>query len=154
MSFSKHKTEKIWQEISKKSEKEQWHILEWKLQAREPIYEFSDIKPGDHLVKKFQKFGEIWYYHHFLCIDSNEGNPIIIHYTNTGKNATKQLFKTGSFSSGSTLGQVGIVQEMTLPHKDFLSKKELLQEKGREIERVVWPEELKRLSVEEVMDIF
>ena len=137
MSFSKHKTEKIWQEISKKSEKEQRHILEWQLQAREPIYEFSDIKPGDHLVKKFQKFGEIWYYHHFLCIDSNEGNPIIIHYTNTGKNATKQLFKTGSFSSGSTLGQVGIVQEMTLPHKDFLSKKELLQEKGREVERVV-----------------
>ena len=55
MSFSKHKTEKIWQEISKKSEKEQWHILEWKLQAREPIYEFSDIKPGDHLVKKISE---------------------------------------------------------------------------------------------------
>ena len=51
----------------------------------------------------------------------------------------------------SGLERLGIVQEMTLPHKDFIKSEDDLQAKGREVERVVWPEELRRFSVREVI---
>ena len=38
-----------------------------------------------------------------------------------------------------------------MPHKDFIKNEDELQAKGREVARVVWPEELKRFSVEEVI---
>ena len=41
---------------------------------------------------------------------------------------------------------------MTLPHKDFIKDEDELQAKGREVERVVWPEELRRYFVKEVTD--
>ena len=40
---------------------------------------------------------------------------------------------------------------MTLPHKDFIKLEDELQAKGAEVERVVWPEELRRYSTEEVV---
>lgn len=40
---------------------------------------------------------------------------------------------------------------MTLPHKDFIENEGELQAKGREVKRVVWPEELRRFSVQEVI---
>ena len=110
------------------------------------------MRVGDHLVKKSSVGGKTLYYHHFLCIDiNNEGFPTIIHYSNTPANAFRQIFKTFSFGSGSAAGQLGIIQEVTLPHKDFILSEDELQEKGAEVERVVWPDELKRYAVEEVM---
>ena len=41
---------------------------------------------------------------------------------------------------------------ITLPHKDFIKDEDELQAKEREVERVVWPEELRRFSVKEVSD--
>ena len=121
-------------------------LLRWKLQAREPIHRFSDMKAGDHLVRKNSFLG-IPYEHHFICIGFNcEGRPKIIHYYNTSANASLQMIGT------SGLGRLRIaVQEMTLPHKDFIKSEDDLQAKGREVERVVWPEELRRFSVREVI---
>ena len=148
-----HKTlnDKIWQDIYKLDSKKQRELLEWQLQAREPIYKFSDIKVGDHLIKKTSVGGKVFYYHHFLCIGSEgEGRPTIIHYFNTVSNAFQQVFSTFSFGSGSALGQLAIVSELTLPHEDFIRSESELQEKGAEVERVVWPDELKRYPVKEV----
>jgi len=39
-----------------------------------------------------------------------------------------------------------------LPHKDFIKDEDELQARGREVERVVWPEELRRYSAKEVTD--
>lgn len=112
------------------------------------------MKEGDHLVKKSSVFGKLLYYHHFLCTGKDEqGRPTIIHYYNNAGNAIQQLFTTGSFGSGSTLGQLGIVQEVALPHKHFIASESELQAEGAEVERVVWPDELKRYSAKEVRKI-
>ena len=99
------------------------------LQAREPIRRFSDIKAGDHLIRNGTFAGSIKYQHHFLCVgvDSKQ-KPQIIHY-----------YKTRN--------QKIIVQKMTLPHKDFIENEGELQAKGKEVRRVVWPEELRHFSV-------
>ena len=159
MALSKTLNDQVWENIIKKPTKEQRKLLEWQLQAREPICKFSDIKLGDHLVRKTsvrlsEKCRKVLYYHHFLCTGSDhEGRPRIIHYYNTATNAIHQLFTTYSFGSGSTLGQLGIVQEVALPHENFIKSESELQEEGAEVERVVWPDELKRYPVEEVREI-
>jgi hypothetical protein len=146
--------DKVWEDINKLDDKERDELLKWQLQAREPIRRFSDIKVGDHLIKKKSFGGMKLYDHHFLCIGSEgEGRPTIIHYSNTASNAFRQLFDTLSFGSGSALGQLGIVSELTLPHKDFIQSESELQEEGAEVKRVVWPDELKRYPVDEVMGI-
>ncbi|KAJ7331235.1 hypothetical protein OS493_020017 [Desmophyllum pertusum] len=109
------------------------------------------MKAGDHLVRKGSSMGDlINYEHHFLCIGTDCDGPKIIHYYNTPNNAIEQMIPT-SLGSGTAFGQLGIVQEMTLPHKDFIKEGEL-QTKGKEVERVVWPEELRRYSVEDVIE--
>ena len=141
----------IWELIEQHDSEDQKHFLQWQLQAREPIRSFADIRKGDHLVRKssFMK-GLISYEHHFLCIGfDDEGKPKIMHYYNTAWNASMQLIPT-SLGLGST-EQLGIVQEMTLPHKDFIKSEDELQAEGSEVERVVWPEELRRYTVEEVV---
>ena len=154
MAFSKTLNDQVWENITKKPTKEQRKLLEWQLQAREPIDKFSDIKKGDHLIRKASVCGIVSYYHHFLCTGSDEmGRPKIIHYYNTPGNAFVQLFTTYSFGSGSALGQVGIIQEFALPNKGFIASESELQAKGKEVERVVWPDELKRYPVEEVREI-
>ena len=129
MDLHKTSNDKIWQDIYKLDSKKQRELLDWLLQAREPIYKFSDIKVGDHLIKKKSVGGKVLYYHHFLCIGSEgKGRPTIIHYSNTASNAFRQVFKTFSFGSGSALGKLGIVSELTLPHKDFIHSESELQE--------------------------
>ena len=143
----------IWRGIARRTEEDQKKLLQWQLQAREPIRRFSDIRTGDHLVQKssFMK-GLISYEHHFLCVgfDDEKNRPKIMHYYNTSWNASLQLIPT-SLGSGAKLEKLGQVQEMTLPHKDFIKSEEDLQAKGNEVERVVWPEELRRYSVAEVI---
>ena len=127
-------------------------ILQWQLQAREPIRSFKDIKIGDHLViKRSFLNGLIPYEHHFLCIGNDEGKPKISHYYNTAWHALKQLFPD-SLGCGSAIEQLGIVQEMTLPHEDFIKSETELQAEGNGVERIVWPEELRRYSAEEVVE--
>lgn len=143
----------IWKNIEGLEKTEQKKLLQWQLQAREPIHSFADIRTGDHLVRKGTFLGGlIPYEHHFLCIGFNDkGMPKIVHYFNTLWNAVKQLIPT-CLDLGSALEQLGTVQEMTLPHKDFIKSEEELQTKGSEVERVVWPDELRRFSVEEVTE--
>ena len=127
-------------------------LLRWQLQAREPIHSFSDMKAGDHLVRKSSSLSGISYEHHFICIGSDcEGRPKIVHYYNTSANASLQMIPTSGLGSGTATEQLGIVQVMTLPHKDFIKDENELQAEGREVERVVWPEELRRFSVREVI---
>ena len=152
--MSKTLNDQVWEYITKKPTKEQRELLKWQLQARELICKFSDIKKGDHLVRKTSVCGKVLCYHHFLCTGSDEkGQPKIIHYYNTPRNATVQLFTTYLFGSGSALGQVGIIQEFALPNEDFIASESELQVKDKEVERVVWPDELKRYPVEEVREI-
>ena len=142
----------VWKGIDELESEEQMRLLRWQLQAREPIHRFSDMKPGDHLVQKSSSRLGISYEHHFICIGLDyEGRPKIIHYYNTAVNVSKQMIPTSGHGSGTANEKLGIVQEMTLPHKDFIKNEDDLQAKGREVERVLWPEELKRFSVREVI---
>ena len=141
----------VWKDIEELESKEPKRLLRRQLQGREPIHRFSEMKKGDHLVRKSSSLG-IPYEHHFICIGFNYGGwPKIVHYYNTAANASLQMIKTSGFGSGTANEQLGIVQMMTLPHKDFIKSEDELQAKGREVERVVWPEELRRFSVLEVI---
>ena len=138
----------IWKNIERSKTKDQKEILRWQLQAREPILRFSDMKAGDHLVRKNSSSGGmISYEHHFICVGSDrEGRPKIIHYdTNGSAQMCRIVLRSGKGSNDVE------IQEMTLPHKDFIKSEDELQAKGNEVERVVWPEELKRYSTEEVV---
>ena len=145
----------IWKDIRKRKSEEQKHLLRWQLQAREPIRRLSDMKPGDHLLKTVNPGNLLEYAHHFLCsgIDEISGKPKIIHYYNTPGNAMKQLFPT-SLGSGSCLEQLGKIQEATLPDGDLIAKNDVDSETDLlrvEVERVVWPDELRQYSTEEVI---
>ena len=145
----------IWKDIRKRKPEEQKHLLRWQLQAREPIRRLSDMKPGDHLLMTRNQGSSLEYAHHFLCsgIDEISGKPKIIHYYNTPGNAMKQLFPT-SLGSGSCLEQLGKIQEATLPDGDLIAKNDVDSETDLlrvEVERVVWPDELRQYSTEEVI---
>ena len=145
----------IWKDIRKRKSEEQKHLLRWQLQAREPIRRLSDMKPGDHLLMTRNQGSSLEYAHHFLCsgIDEISGKPKIIHYYNTPGNAMKQLFPT-SLGSGSCLEQLGKIQEATLPDGDLIAKNDVDSETDLlrvEVERVVWPDELRQYSTEEVI---
>ena len=145
----------IWKDIRKRKSEEQKHLLRWQLQAREPIRRLSDMKPGDHLLMTRNKGGWFEYEHHFLCSGTGviSGKPKIIHYYNTPGNAVKQLFPT-SLGSGSCLAQLGKIQEVTLPDEDVIKENDIDSETGLltvEVERVVWPDELRQYSTGEVI---
>ena len=144
----------VWKYIEGLESEEQKRLLRWQLQAREPIHRFSDMKAGDHLVRKSSSLGGlIPYEHHFICVGFNcKGEPKIVHYYNTAANASAQMIPTSGLGSGTANEQLGIVQEMTLPHEDFIKNEDDLQAKGKEVQRVVWPEELRRFSVREVIN--
>lgn len=146
----------IWKDILGRKPEEQQDLLRWQLQAREPIRRLSDLKPGDHLLMTRNRGTSLEYAHHFLCIEIDETSAErkIIHYT--AKDAFQQFFLV-SFGSGSCLEQLGIIKKATLPDGDLIAKSdvdpkttELLN--GVEVERVVWPEELRRYSTEEVIE--
>ena len=143
----------IWECIDKLDESEQQKLLSQKLLCdREPIHRFADIRLGDHLVRKGSTIGWNQYEHHFLCIGfTSKNEPKIVHYFNTAKNASGQIISTGSLGSGQSLGKLGKIQEMTLPDKNFIGSEAELQEKGKEVARVVWPEGFRRYSVEEIV---
>jgi len=142
--------EKNWKDIEERESEERMRLLRWQLQAREPIHRFSDIKAGDHLIRKGSSV-VISYEHHFICTGFDcEGRPTIINYYNTAAKASSQMTSTSGFGSGTANENFGIVQEMTLK-EDFIKNEEELQAKGEEVERVVWPEELRRFSVQEVI---
>ena len=136
----------IWNWIEGLSADKQKHILQWQLQAREPIHSFKDIRLGDHLVRKDSFLGLVPYEHHFICVDFNgEGKPMILHYYNTAWKAAAQLIPSIS-GRGSPLEQMAMVQEMCI--EKYVSEAKL-QTKGNEVARVVWPEELPRYPPEE-----
>ncbi|XP_078342131.1 uncharacterized protein LOC144627974 [Oculina patagonica] len=141
---------KTWQEIEKDSREEQRRYLASKLQGRESISRYSDIKLGDHLVTKSGTQGVLEYEHHFLCSGfDNEGVPTIIHsYETEPKAKVWPMILTSYFGSGSSLWKKGRIQEASL--QDYI-KEDDLQAKGREVERVVWPDDLWRFSAEEVV---
>ena len=133
----------LWKGIEELESKQQMRLLDWQLQAREPIHRFSDMKAGDHLVRKNAVLGLIPYEHHFICIGSDcEGRPTIVDYNPLNKTSP---------APNTALLRFGIVRVMTLPHKDFIKNEDELQAKGREVERVMWPEELRRFFVREVI---
>ena len=143
----------IWKDIEQHNKEDQRNLLKWQLQARELILSFAEIKPGDHLVQKrcfVEDFGE--YEHHFLCIgqlkEDGKIKPIIIHYYNTVTNAVMTFFATCFSKLGSAIKNLGKVQEMTLPDPNFITEKHL---QARQVYRVVWPDELRRYSVDEVI---
>ena len=145
----------IWKDIRERKPEEQKHLLRRQLQAREPVRRLSDMKPGDHLLMTRNPGSSLEYAHHFLCsgIDEISGKPKIIHYYNTPGNAMKQLFPT-SLGSGSCLEQLGKIQEATLPDGDLIAKNDVDSETDLlrvEVERVVWPDELRQYSTEEVI---
>ena len=136
----------IWNWIERLPWEKQKHLLQWQLQAREPIHSFKDIRLGDHLVRKDSFLGLVSYEHHFICVDFNgKGQPMIVHYYNSAWKATAQLIPSIS-ASGSPVEQMAKVQEMCI--EEYVSEAKL-QTEGNEVARVVWPEELLRFPPEE-----
>ena len=136
----------IWNRIETLPWDQQKDLLQWQLQAREPIHSFKDIRLGDHLVRKDSFLGLVSYEHHFICVDLNsKGQPMIVHYYNTAWKATAQLIPSIS-ASGSPVEQMAKVQEMCI--EEYVSEANL-QTEGNEVARVVWPEELLRYPPEE-----
>ena len=139
-------SEEIWNSIERLPTDQKIRLLQWQLQAREPIHSFKDIRLGDHLVRKDSFLGLVPYEHHFICVGFNgEGKPMIVHYYNTAWKAIAQLIPCIS-GCGSPLEQMAMVQEMCI--EKYVSEAKL-QAKGKEVARVVWPEELLRYPPEE-----
>jgi len=136
----------IWNWIERLPTDKQKHLLQWQLQAREPIHSFKDMRLGDHLVRKDSFLGLVPYEHHFICVGFNgKGKPMIVHYYNTAWKVIAQLIPCIS-ASGSPFEQVAEVQEMCI--EKYVSEAKL-QAKGKEVARVVWPAELLRYPPEE-----
>ena len=136
----------IWNRIETLPWDQQKDLLQRQLQAREPIHSFKDIRLGDHLVRKDSFLGLVSYEHHFICVDFNgKGQPMIVHYYNSAWKATAQLIPSIS-ASGSPVEQMAKVQEMCI--EEYVSEAKL-QTEGKEVARVVWPEELLRYPPEE-----
>ena len=139
-------SEEIWNSIERLPTDQKIRLLQWQLQAREPIHSFKDIRLGDHLVRKDFFLGLVPYEHHFICVGFNgEGKPMIVHYYNTAWKAIAQLIPCIS-GCGSPLEQMAMVQGMCI--EKYVSEAKL-QAKGKEVARVVWPEELLRYPPEE-----
>ena len=139
-------SEEIWNSIERLPKDQQKRLLQWQLQAREPIHSFKDIRLGDHLVRKDSFLGLVPYEHHFICVDFNgKGKPMIVHYYNTAWKVIAQLIPCIS-ASGSPVEQMAKVQEMCI--EEYVSEAKL-QKEGNEVARVVWPEELLRYPPEE-----
>lgn len=153
----------IWKRIENLGKQEQNDLLQWQLQAREPIRRFADIKLGDHIVTKGSIVPAMSasllpslfeYEHHCLCIGfDGDGSPKIIHYYNTPSNASYQMSSTSLLGSGTSLGKLGIIQEMTLPDSSFITEDKLQANEDDEwaMARVVWPDELQRYTVDEIV---
>ena len=133
-----------WEELDKKPKAEQAAFFNGKFKE-ETISSFREIKKGDRLVHE-RKGG--LYYHHFLCIGHDEQhNPKIIHYYGISSQALNHFCLSSCSSSGEDLGSLAKVHEVVLPHKDFLKDEAEL----KAVKRLVWPPQMRRLSVDEVV---
>ena len=143
----------IWEKIERLKSDEQKHLLQWQLQAREPILSFADMRAGDHhVIRRSSMKGMISYEHHLLCIESSEeGTPKIAHYSNKSSKASKQFISTSCFSLGTSIGKAAKIEVVTLG-EEYITDEAELKEEGHKMERVVWPDELLRFSVTEVKD--
>ena len=133
-----------WKQFDKLSSSRKRKFLNPYLQTKKPIYGYYDKQKGDHLVRAsstimgLQKFE-----HRFLCIGHNErGAPFIVHYNATKKGAFRRLF-----SCSLTHPSLARVNIMALP--DYIDE-DNLQKQGVEVKRVLWPDELRRYSVEKI----
>ncbi len=142
---------KSWEEIEQLPTKEQRAYLQQALQNREPIKKFSDIKLGDHLVRKGSFCGKA-YEHHFLCAKVESDDRVtIIHYHAGSVASFFKSIKPSLFEACGSPREAACVKEVTLPDEVFIKSESDLQKKGKEVERVVWPDELRRYPVEEVI---
>ena len=80
--------------------------------------------------------------HHFLCIGHERGVPFIVYYNATKKGAFRRLF-----SCSLTHPSLARVNIMALP--DYINE-DNLQKQGVEVKRVMWPDRLRRYSVEKI----
>ena len=133
-----------WKQFDKLPSSRQRKFLNPYLQTREPISSYYDIQKGDHLVRTSSTMmGLLKFEHHFLCIGHNErGAPLIVHYNATKKEAFRRFFICSL--AHSSLARVNI---MTLP--DYINE-DSLQKQGVEVKRVLWPDGLRRYSVEKI----
>ena len=146
--MAQSKPVKTWKEIEEDNPEQRRCYLESKLRGRESIYRYSDIKFGDHLVTKGGINGVLEYEHHFLCTGfDHKDEPMIIHYYQSWSKARIwPMVLTSFFGSGSFLTMKGEIQEVSL--RDYIKEEDL---QGKEVKRVVWPDELRRYSAEEVV---
>ena len=133
-----------WKQFDKSPSSRQRKFLNPYLQTREPISSYYDIQKGDHLVRTSSTMmGLLKFEHHFLCIGHNErGAPLIVHYNATKKDAFRRFFIWSL--THSSLARVNI---MALP--DYINE-DNLQKQGVEVKRVLWPDGLRRYSVEKI----
>ena len=133
-----------WKQFDKLPSSRKRKFLNPYLQTREPIYSYYDIQKGDHLVRTSSTMiGLLKFEHHFLCIGHNErGTPFIVHYNATKKGAFRRMF-----SCSLTYPSLARVNIMALP--DYIDE-DNLQKQGVEVKRVLWPDELRRYSVEKI----
>ena len=133
-----------WKQFDKSPSSRQRKFLNPYLQTREPISSYYDIQKGDHLVRTSSTMmGLLKFEHHFLCIGHNErGAPLIVHYNATKKGAFRRFFIWSL--THSSLARVNI---MALP--DYINE-DNLQKQGVEVKRVLWPDGLRRYSVEKI----
>ena len=132
-----------WEAFDRLTSSQKKELLHPYLQGREKIHRFSDIREGDHLVRKGSTMtGSLLFEHHFLCIGHNKGQPVIVHYFVSMKDAFWRMFDF-RLGPGESFATVNII---TLPHADFIKCEEDLQKQGEEVERVVWPDALRRYT--------
>ena len=133
-----------WKQFDKLPSSRRRKILNPYLQTRESIYSYYDIQKGDHLVRTSSTMmGLLKFEHHFLCIGHNErGTPFIVHYNADKNEACRRMF-SGSLTHPS-LARVNIT---TLP--DYIDE-DNLQKQGVKVKRILWPDELRRYSVEKI----
>lgn len=133
-----------WKQFDKLPSSRKRKFLNPYLQKREPIYSYYDIQKGDHLVRTCSTMmGLLKFEHHFLCIGHNErGTSFIVHY-----NAAKKGDFRRMFSCSLTHPSLARVNIMALP--DYIDE-DNLQKQGVEVKRVLWPDELRRYSVEKI----
>ena len=123
-----------WEELSQLPEEKKKAFFETHLK-RLRIKEISEIRVGDHLVKSCSILNRVVYEHHFLC--TSETPKMIVHYQMVPYSTLlrKPVYEISKWSK---------IQEM--PIEEYLTDLPLCK-----VQRVVWPQELKRYPDHEVV---
>ena len=133
-----------WKQFDKSPSSRQRKFLNPYLQTREPISSYYDIQKGDHLVRTSSAMmGLLKFEHHFLCIGHNErGAPLIVHYNATKKEAFRRFFIC-------SLTHLSLAKVNIMALSEYIDE-DNLQKQGFEVKRVLWPDGLRRYSVEKI----